>query len=78
VLSINSGSNLDVTVNGSTDLPVGRRVDIVRAGTGEVTIVASGATVNSASGLRLRAQYSMASLLCVAADSYVLVGDLKV
>jgi hypothetical protein len=78
ILNINSSSNLDVTVNGSTDVPVGRRVDILRYGTGEVTIVASGATVNSASGLRLRARYSMASLLCVAADTYVLVGDLKV
>lgn len=77
-ISVNSSSDLNVTVNGSLDLAVNESIDILREGTGEVTIVASGATVNSAAGLRLRARYSMASLLCVATDSYVLVGDTKV
>jgi hypothetical protein len=66
-----------VTVNASLDLSNGQRIDILRLGLGEVTVVASGATVNSTPGLKLRARYSAATLLCVAADTYVLLGDLK-
>jgi hypothetical protein len=40
-------------------------------------VVADNATVNGTPGLKLRARYSAATLLCVAADSYVLLGDLK-
>jgi hypothetical protein len=40
------------------------------------SFVASGATVNGTPGLKLRAQYSTASLVCLAADTYLLVGDL--
>ena len=74
---MSSSSNLDITVNGSLDLSVGQRIDLLRLGTGEVTVVADSATVNGTPGLKLRAQYSAATLLCVAADSYVLLGDLK-
>jgi len=33
--------------------------------------------VNGTPGLKLRAQYSAATLLCVGADTYVLLGDLS-
>jgi hypothetical protein len=77
LVTVSSSSNLDVTVNGSLDLSVGQRIDLLRLGTGEVTVVADNATVNGTPGLKLRARYSAATLLCVAADSYVLLGDLK-
>jgi hypothetical protein len=78
LIIIDSASNRDVTVNGSLDLSVGQRIDLVRLGTGDVTVVASSpAVVNATPGLKLRARYSAATLLCVAADSYVLLGDLK-
>lgn len=75
---VNSASDRQITVDGSLDLPTGGMIHFSRAGTGEVTIAASGATVNSPSGLRLRAQHSMATLVCVAADTYLLTGDTKV
>jgi hypothetical protein len=50
---------------------------LLRLGTGEVTVVADNATVNGTPGLKLRARYSAATLLCVGADDYVLLGDLK-
>lgn len=78
LFSVNSASNRQITVDGSLDLPVGGMIHFSRAGTGEVTIAASGATVNSPSGLRLRAQHSMATLVCVATDTYLLTGDTKV
>jgi hypothetical protein len=76
LVTVDSASALDVTVDGSLDLEVGQRIDLLRLGTGTVTVVASGATVNGTPGLKLRARYSAATLLCVATDVYVLLGDL--
>jgi hypothetical protein len=76
LVTVDSASNLDVTVDGSLDLEVGQRIDLLRLGTGTVTVVASVATVNGTPGLKLRARYSAATLLCVATDVYVLLGDL--
>jgi hypothetical protein len=75
---IDSATDEDVTVDGSLDLTVGQRIDLLRMGAGEVTVVASSpATVNGTPGLKLRAQYSAATILCVGTDAYVLLGDLK-
>lgn len=76
VITMNSSSALTLTVNGSLDLATGQRVDILQLGTGQVTVSASSATVNATPGLKLRAQYSGASLLCTGTDTYVLAGDL--
>jgi hypothetical protein len=43
--------------------------------TGQVTISASSVTINATPGLKLRTQYSAATLLCLATDTYVLIGD---
>jgi hypothetical protein len=78
LITIDSSSNLDVTVDGSLDLTVGQRIDLLRLGTGTVTVVqGSGATLNGTPGLKLRARYSAATVLCVATDTYVLLGDLS-
>jgi len=67
---------VDITVNGSLDLSAGQRIDLLQLGTGQVTVVASGATVSGTPSLKLRARYSAATLLCTGTDTYVLVGDL--
>ena len=77
LVTIDSSSNLDVTVDGSLDLATGQRIDLLRLGTGTVTVVADNATVNATPGLKLRARYSAATLLCVGTDDYVLLGDLE-
>jgi hypothetical protein len=77
LITVSSSSNLEVTVDDSLDLAAGQRIDLLRLGTGEVTVVASGVTVNGAPGLNLRARYSAATLLCIATDVYVVIGDLK-
>jgi hypothetical protein len=77
LIIIDSASNRDVTVDGSLDLAPGQRIDLLRLGTGEVTVVPSGATVNGTPGLKLRAQYSAATVLCIGTDDYILLGDLK-
>ena len=75
---VNSASNITVTVSGATNLGVGERIDIIRIGTGTVTVSPSGVTLNYTPGNKLRAQYSAASLLCVATNSYILLGDIAV
>lgn len=76
MITVTSSSNLSVTVDGSLNLAVGQRIDIARMGTGTLTISPSGATVNTTPGYKLRAQYSVASLICTATDTYLLTGDL--
>jgi hypothetical protein len=76
-----SATAVTVTVDASTDLPVGGRVDIIADGAGAVTVTASTATVAGAAtsttsgSFTIGAQYSAATLLCVATDEYRLVGN---
>jgi hypothetical protein len=79
-----SGSATVVTVNASTDIPVGQRVDIVANGAGALTVTASTATVRGAAtsttsgSFTIGDQYSAATLLCVATDTYLLIGNVAV
>lgn len=55
----------------------GNRIDILQYGAGKVTVAgAGGVTVNATPSLGLRAQYSGASLVNLAVNSWVLLGDL--
>jgi hypothetical protein len=66
------------TVDSSTGFSVGQRVDIVNIGTGDVSVVqGSGATVNGTPGLKLRDQWSAATIFCRASNTYVVIGDLE-
>lgn len=76
VIVMNSSSATAITVNGSTSFSPGQRVDFLRQGTGNVVIGGSGVTINATPGLKLRARYSGASLLCIRPNVYVLTGDL--
>jgi hypothetical protein len=78
VITVNTSSSINVTINTSLALTAGQRIEIVRLGTGEITISASSTTINATPGFRLRAQYSSATLLCLSSNNYVLIGDLKV
>lgn len=73
------GSAVTITVpaDSSVNYPVGTSIDILRTNTGEVTIAGSGATINATPGLKLRAQWSSATLFKRAANTWVLFGDLK-
>jgi hypothetical protein len=79
-----SGSATVVTVNASTDLAIGARVDIIADGTGELTVAASSATIAAAEtsttsgSFTIGLQYSAATLLCVATDEYRLIGNVAV
>jgi hypothetical protein len=75
--TINStGSAITITVG--NNLTAGQRIDFVQTGAGQITFAAgSGVTLNSKGAkLKTAAQYSGATVLCLASGSYLLVGDL--
>ena len=76
LITFNSASGINGTVDGSLNLAIGQRIDLLQLGDGQVTVVASSTTVNATPTLKLRAKYSAATLLCTGTDTYVLVGDL--
>lgn len=80
VTASHASDNITITVpaGSSAAFPVGTHVDIARLGAGTVTVAGdTGVAVNGTPGLKLRAQYSAATLIEVAADSWLLVGDLS-
>lgn len=77
MVEIGSSATLTVPLNSSQAFPVGTSINILQTSTGQVTIAgASGVTVNATPGLKLRAQWSMATLIKRATDTWVLSGDL--
>lgn len=66
------------TIDSATGFSIGQSVDVARMSANATLIVqGSGATVLGTPGLTLRAQYSTASIICVAANTYYVVGDLS-
>jgi hypothetical protein len=83
LIKVNSSSNLEVIVpaQSSVNFPIGSRLEIYRAGTGEVAIVAaggSGVTIRSKlNNNKISVQYSGAMLTKIGSDEWHLIGDLK-
>ena len=80
LVEVSSGSAVTVTIplNSSVAYPVGTSIDILQTGSGEVTIAgAGGVTVNATPGLKLRTQWSSATLFKRAENTWVVFGDLK-
>lgn len=65
-----------ITINTATALTVGQKIDFLNLNTGVVTFVGTGVTLNATPGLKFRARYSAATLVCITTDNYVLMGDL--
>jgi hypothetical protein len=79
LVEINSASGVTLTIplNSSVAYPVGTSFDILQTGAGQVTIAgAAGVTVNATPGLKLRTQWSSATLFKRATDTWVVFGDL--
>ena len=66
-----------VTITDSASFPVGFSVDILQTGTSQVTIAGTAFTPNATPGLKLRTQWSSATLLKRALNSWVVLGDLS-
>lgn len=77
-LSNASSITLTVPTNASVAYSTGSIINIQQIGAGQVTVAgAGGVTVTSTPGLKLRAQYSAASLIKTGTDSWTLIGDLS-
>lgn len=71
-----SAITLTVPTNATVAFPVGSQVTLLATGAGQVTVGGAGVTINGTPGLKLRAQWSSATLIKRATDTWVLVGDL--
>ena len=79
LIEMGSASALTLTIplNSSIAYPVGTSFDVLQTGAGQVTVAgAAGVTVNATPGLKLRTQWSSATVFKRAEDSWVVYGDL--
>ena len=73
-----TAQTVTIPTNASVAFPVGTSLDILQTGAGQVTIAgAAGVTVNGTPGLKLRTQWSSATLFKRATDTWVVMGDLS-
>lgn len=80
LIEMNSASGITLTIptDANTNFPIGTSIDVVQTGSGQVTIAGdAGVTVNATPGLKLRAQWSTATLFKRAADTWLVMGDLS-
>ena len=77
LVTLTNASAITLTVPSGLGLATGQRIDLAQLGAGQVTVAASGTTVNATPGLKLRAQYSAASLIVTGTNTFLLVGDLS-
>lgn len=76
-LSNTSSITLTIPLNATVAFPIGTQIQLLQTNTGQVTVAAtSGVTLNSNPGLKLRAQWSAATLIKRSTDTWVLVGDI--
>jgi hypothetical protein len=79
IIEMGSSSALNFTVptDSTLNYPIGTTLDVIQTGTGQVTVVgASGVTINATPGFKLRTQWSTATLLKRAANTWIAFGDL--
>lgn len=73
-----SATTITIPSDATLNFPVGTSLDILQSSTGQVTIAgAGGVTVNGTPGLKLRSQWSTATLFKRAANTWLVMGDLS-
>jgi hypothetical protein len=83
MIKVNSSSNLEVLIaaESAVNFPIGSRLEIFRAGTGEVTIASvsgAGVTIRSKNNnAKISTQFSGAMLTKIGTNEWHLIGDLK-
>jgi hypothetical protein len=78
-MNVASANTLTVPLNSSVAFPVGTQITVLQTGAGQTTITPAtvGVTINGTPGLKLRTQWSSATLIKRATDTWVLIGDLS-
>jgi hypothetical protein len=82
-MSVASANNFQIPTNGNVAFPTGSVINVIQIGAGQTTIqaVTPATTTISSTGAtatapKLRAQYSAASCIKVATDTWYVVGDI--
>jgi len=82
-MSVASANDFQIPTNANVAFPVGTVINVIQIGAGQTTIkaVTSGTTTISSTGAtatdpKLRAQFSAASCIKVATDTWYVVGDI--
>jgi hypothetical protein len=82
-MSVASANDFLIPTNANVAYPVGTVINVIQIGAGQTTIkaVTSGTTTISSTGAtattpKLRAQFSAASCIKVATDTWYVVGDI--
>jgi hypothetical protein len=79
LVTLNNAAAITLTIPTNTNVAyaVGTKIDFAQIGAGQVTVAGdSGVTVNATPTLKFRAQYSAATCIKTATDTWLLVGDL--
>lgn len=80
LVTLSNASGITLTVPPSV-FTVGQQINIAQTGAGQVTLAqGAGVTITStgasASAPKLRVQYSAATIICTASNTFLVVGDL--
>jgi hypothetical protein len=75
MIEMSGGGTL--TITDSASFPAGFTVDVLQTTSSQVTIAGNGFTPNATPGLKLRTQWSSATLIKRALNSWVVLGDLS-
>ena len=77
-MNVASANTLTVPPNSSVAFPTGTTILVVQTGAGQTTLTAgAGVTINSTPGLKLRTQWSAATLVKRNTNTWLAFGDLS-
>lgn len=78
IVEMSAGGTLTVPTNASVAFPIGTQIIILQTSALQVTLAgASGVTVSGTPGLKLRAQWSSATLIKRSENEWIALGDLS-
>ena len=77
MVEMSAGGTVTVPLNSSVAFPIGTAIDILQTGSSQVTLAgASGVTINATPGLKLRTQWSSATLIKRDTNTWLAMGDM--
>jgi hypothetical protein len=79
VIVMNNGaSNITITIptDAANDLPIGTQLAVIRNGSGTVTFASAATILSDGSKKQIKAQYTSAAVIKIAANTWQLVGNL--
>jgi len=76
LVTLNNASAITVTIPNGV-FTVGQQINFLQLGAGQVTFQGDGtSTIVSNPGVKTRAQYSIATIVCIATNTFLLTGDI--